>query len=391
MIAFTMRSIGFIALIIAISLTTVRAETDKGEEQDQILVIGSSTIVGGNVANARRTALSAALIKGVEAYLTKRLGAQGMTNNFPRLVRDVLPHAREEVQNFNILAEEQIDNQYKLLVRLKVNEKLMEEKLREAGLVLMEGPPLKILFLVSQIKLPEQDANFWWNDPENNAELTPTELALHRVFQERGFQPINRLVSTPEASLHDELKMLDLSEDSAFKWGGLFSADVVIFGKCEITGGESVSIFLKALDIEGGTAIYEDRQSVRIERDDEGAKKIVSAIEQAISRIVKEMGPLLLATAKAPDTEITELEIVLTGLTKLKQIQEIKDFLMKNIAGTESVAQTRAGGNSVTLAVRFSGDIDQFLNLITSSEKFPFLAEVGMDEDQKIRIEILNN
>jgi hypothetical protein len=32
-----------------------------------------------------------------------------MINNFPRLIQNVIPKARQEIENFHILAEEQVE------------------------------------------------------------------------------------------------------------------------------------------------------------------------------------------------------------------------------------------------------------------------------------------
>ena len=128
------------------------AETPEKVDREDILAMGAGKIVDGNVAHARKIAISIALAKGVEEYLARRLGKQGMVNNFRKLIQEVIPRARETIENFHILAEEQIDKDYQVLVRLKVNEEMMEEELRSVGLILREGPPIKILFLVSQIE-----------------------------------------------------------------------------------------------------------------------------------------------------------------------------------------------------------------------------------------------
>lgn len=127
-------------ILVALSLSILNtclpiATTSAMGGQDEILVIGTGRINDGNVARARRAAISEALIKGVEAYLARRLGRQGMINNFPRLLQNVIPKAREEVENFRILAEEKVEAQYKIFVRVKINKELMDEKLREIGLV----------------------------------------------------------------------------------------------------------------------------------------------------------------------------------------------------------------------------------------------------------------
>ncbi|MFH1488674.1 MAG: hypothetical protein ABII06_07210, partial [Pseudomonadota bacterium] len=82
-------------LLLAQCPASAEKEGDAGGKE--ILVIGSSIIVDGNVAGARQAATSEALVKGVEAYLARLLGSRGMVNNFNRLINNILPSAKEEV------------------------------------------------------------------------------------------------------------------------------------------------------------------------------------------------------------------------------------------------------------------------------------------------------
>lgn len=381
--------IGF-CCIFFISLSDVsvsQAETPGKGYKTEILVIGSSLISAGNVASAREAAISEALVKGVEEYLTERLGDQGMINNFPRLIHEIIPRAREQVENFHILAETQTDKHYKILVRLRINEKVMEEKLRDIGLIVIKGPPLKILFLVSQIQLFGGKISYWWREPESSAGLTSTELALHRVFQEHGFSPINRL-NVPEESYSSEMKILDLSDESAARWGRIFSADVVIHGRCEILKGEAIYIILSALDVKKGIIISRDSQSEKIEKGSEGIDQVMQSIERAINKIAIRLGPEIIKATGTPDIGINELKITLTGLKDFKQFRDFRDFLKKDIPGVKSVRQTRVSSNSISISVEFSGSGEKFLDTFLSHEGFPFQADVSKTEEGEIIVEI---
>jgi hypothetical protein len=365
-----------------------KAETHGKDYKTEILVIGASLIVDGNVALAREAAISEALVKGVEEYLTQRLGDQGMINNFPRLIHEIIPRAREQVENFHILAEDQTDKHYKILVRLRVNEKVMEEKLRDIDLIVIKGPPLKILFLVSQIQLFGGKISYWWRETESSAGLTSTELALHRVFQERGFSPINRLLSVPEETYSSEMKILDLSDESAVSWGRLFYADVVIHGRCEILKGEVVYIILSALDVQKGIMISQDSQTEKIEDGSEGIDQVMQSIERAINKVAIRLGPEIIKTAGTPDIGINQLKIILTGLRGFKQFRDFRDFLKGDILGVKSVIQTRVSSNSISISVEFSGNSEKFLDTILGHEGFPFQADVSKTEEGEIIIDI---
>lgn len=378
----------FGTLFFILNSTLSMGATSGKVEQHELLVIGTGPVVDENVARARKMAISEALIKGVEEYLTRRLGSQGMINNFPRLTRDIIPKAIEEIENFHILAEERMDGHYKILVRLKINDKVMEEKLREIGLIIMEGPPIKVLFLVSQIDSREGKSDYWWKDPENDSGFTLTDLALHRVFQERGFHPINRLSSDPEGEYYPEMKVMDLSNEDAIKWGTLYDAKVVIHGRSEIVEGERVSVMLKALDIEKGGFMSQDEETEKIDEASGSEEQVMQSIERAINNIATRLSPVIMRAFEGAGVEINQVVITLQGLGDFKQLKAFTEFFKKNMRGVISVVQTRVRGHSISISVEFAGDRDRFLGMLLKHESLPFQSVVNDTEDGEIIISI---
>ncbi len=374
--------------LFVINLSPSMAQVDMKAGQKEILVIGTGIIVDGNVAKAKTMAISEALIKGVEEYLTRRLGRQGMINNFSRLTHEIIPRAREEIENFHILAEDRIDKNYKILVRVKVNEKVMEEKLREIGLIQLEGPPIKILFLVSQIQPQEGKISFWWEDPESDSALTPTELVFYRVFQERGFQAINRLLNIPEEEYSFGMRVLYLSDEDAIRWGRLFFADVVIHGRCEIIGGKKVTVILTVMDVEKDLIISQDTETHSIDEVAGSIDQIIQIIDGAVNPIAKRVSPAIIKSIQLSEVRVNQLEVILQGLTNFRQVKEFRDFLMQDLGGVKSVVQTRAKGDSIYLSVAYFGDEDKFLAKALNHENFPFQAQMGKTAEGKIIVNL---
>ena len=366
--------LGLMAISILVSAQALAQSGKEGE----ILVIGTGTVVEGNTASAREAAISDALIRGVEEYLARRLGSQGMANNFARLIQELIPKAREVVGNFNILAAEEMDRHYKVLVRLKINEAVMEEKFREMGVIESGGPPVKVLFLVSQIELPSGEASYWWRDPEGYTALSPTELALHRAFEERGFQPINRMLKGPEVAYLPEMKALDLTGADALRWGRAFSAEVVIYGRCAISEKEEVFVSLTALDVAREFMIDQADHTGRV---DEGSENVVQAMQSVIDEIASILSPSIFRALSTLEAKVSRLEIALKGLKSFRDFRVLRDFLEGEIEGVKSVRQTKVKGNMISIMVEYVGDEDAFLEKVLRHEKLPFPVDVIKTEE----------
>lgn len=364
------------------------ALSEKKDVQEQIVVLGTARIKGGNVASAKKAALSDALAKGVQEYLARRLGTPGMENNFQRIIEKVLPQATEQVENFHILAEEKTEQSLNLLVQVKINKELMEEKLREVGLVVAEGPPIKILFLVSQI-FPEQNkGDCWWMDPQGTGALTETELTLFRVFQKRGFDPINHMSYAPEGDLPPEMKTSELSHEAVINWGRAFAADVAVYGACNITQSAGVSVSLTAFDISTGGVMGEAVETQQFEDTGAGPKAVQKAMDQAIGRAADSLSPLIIKSRETAKKDINAFSLVLMGIKNFKQYREFTDFLGKDISGVKSVKQRKIKGNSLYLSVEYDGDVDGLINMIANQPKRPFPLDIMKNEEGAIVVHI---
>lgn len=372
------------ALFSFFCLSPANAEAQGKERPNEVVVIGTGPLVNENVAKARKKAISEALAKGVEKYLIQLLGKEGMINNFPRLIQNFLPRAKEGIENFHILAEEQLEGSYKILVRLKVNDKVLEERLREIGIVLMEGPPIKVLFLVSQIEPKEGKVTYWWKDPESESDFTLTDLVLHRVFQERGFNPVNRMSRVPEEDYSLEMKILELSDEDAIKWGALYGANVVILGQCEIVKGKAVSVILKALDVENGVTMSQNVETILMDNVSDSMEAITQATEKAIKNITTRLGPEIIKAFSLNGPELHQFKVTLQGLKGFGQFRVLQDFLKKEIEGVKSVIQTRVKGYSISMSVEFMGAKDKFLKAILKHENLPFPADVVHTDEGEI-------
>ena len=360
----------------------LRAETGEELGEGEVFAIGTGTIHAGNLALAKKAAISNALMKGVENYLMHRLGSHGVINNFKRLVRGVIPGAKEQTENFYILAEGKIGEEYKVFVRLRINKKVMDEKLRLSGLVHAEGPPIKVLFLVSEIK--EGAISYWWNDPELHPGLTLTELALHSVFQERGFAPINRALAAPETEYFKELKSYDLGDEEILILGRLFSADVVIYGQSEIADERGVALTLKVYDVKLEDPICEDTRAEQVESGVEGNEGIIAILQRLANKLAGELGPTIIGSLTAVSAKIHHLEVTLRGLESYKQVRGFRDFLRGDVRGIKSVRQTRIKRNSISFEVEFRGDSNRFLDRLLNHKDLPFPLNFVETEDEKI-------
>jgi len=382
-------TIGILIFILIFSSRVIcTAQDSDNEDKQSILVIGTSSIRSGNTAAARKSAISDALVKGLEEYLARRLGSQGMKDNFSIIINEILPEAGEKIDNFHILAEEQTEKQYQILVSVKINEKMIEERLKEMDLMLVKVPEIKVLFMVSQENTADQSVLFWWENPDSNTSLTETELALHRVFQERGFFPVNRVVNFPQESYTPEMTKRELADEDVIRWGRLFSADVVVSGRCEVMDNEFLYANLKSYGTEKGGLISAGSRTSVIQTDPDDPDYLTESLIDVIEEIAAKMGPETIETMEAMESGLSKIEVELSGLRSFDQFRVFRSFLTAKIQGVESVVQSRIRPNSITIHVEYMGSQESFFEQISDHKDFPFWADISSPEEGKILVDL---
>ncbi len=365
----------------------LHAETGGKPGENEVFAIGSGAIVSGNLARAKERAVSDALMKGVENYLVHRLGKQGAANNFQRLVEEIIPNAGEDIENFQVLTGDQIGAEWKVLVRLRINDKVLNERLRQAGIVFLEGPPVKLLFLVSEAR--ERKIFYWWRDPETRSALSPMELALHGLFQERGFSPVNRLLSVPEAQYTEDMLSADLPDSGIMKWGTLLSADVVIYGRAEIFEERAVSVSLEAFDVSRGARICQDTLSEPVMEGPEGREEIIETINRAVKVLAAKLAPTIIRAGAFDQERINRVEIIMKGLTDFRQFRLLRDFLRRDVKGVKTVRQSRIRKDSISIAIEFTGDKYDLLDRVLNHESLPLELNLQRTEEGEILLTVL--
>ncbi len=377
------KSVWFISIfaILSLFLPPANGAAENAGGKGECFAIGTATIVKGNLVQAKKSAIGKALIKGAEQYLVDLLGNQAVATHFERLSREIIPHMSQEIGNFHILAEQQVGNQYNVFVKIKINENSIAEKLREGGIFQAVSRSVKVLFMVSESRGPV--TVFWWQDAEAHSALTPIELALHSVFQDRGFNPINRIMDLPASDLLSGQFPAALGPEDAAKWGRLFSADVVVYGKSLILDNKLI-LNLKALDVGKGTQICEKSGSEEIPPATVDSEKILDIMRTCVNRLAVDLGPCILKNVDTEPQAAHQLDVTLANISQPRQFQTFSEFLKTHIPGVKTIIPSRISEDSMSATVNFQGDRITFISLVLNNTSLPFPLHLGQTDTDNI-------
>jgi hypothetical protein len=342
------------------------------------ILTGTGTIVDENIALARNEAISEAFVKAIEEYLIQRIGSQGMANNFQRLDEEILSKPKEAVQDYQIISEFRTERYVRVLVKVRVSEVVLEQKLKQLGLLEVETAQVPVLFMVSE-KREGYSSTYWWGDPSRPAAITQTELSLSRVFEERGFRVINRSYFPPEGSYDEGMLNLALTDEQLVKWGELFSAQIVVAGEAILYGPSRASVFLRGIKVAEGMVIAQGYRGGIVDSTEQRDK---SPIGIAITNWANEMIPHLMEGLEPAQRIVNRLIVIVRGLQSYGDFLLFKDFLRNNFPKITSVLERRLTKEAVTLGVETEGGSTKLAENLLEHPKRPFPFEIYDLNDQ---------
>jgi len=351
---------------------------------DERTVTGTGMIFKKNIARARNEAISQAFLNAVEEYLIQRLGSQGMANNFQRLDEEILSRAKDDIQDYQIITEFATDRYVRVLMKVRVNKAVLEQKLEKIGLLGIDDIQIDVLFLVSE-KKEGVPTIYWWGDPSNQPSLTQTELTLSRIFEDRGFRVINRSFFPPEESYDESMINLQLTDEDAVKWGKLLSAQIVIAGEANLYEESRASVFLKAIKVSDETIIAQGYREGILDSDIRDDR---SAIGLAINSWANDMVSFIIDTVKPAQKSVNQIIIKIKGLKSYKEFLYFKEFFMKNFPEIKSVLERSLTRDLVKLSVEVKGDSKGLAEKVLNHPKRPLSFEINELSDQGFTLDV---
>jgi hypothetical protein len=192
----------------------------------------------------------------------------------------------------------------------------------------------------------------------------------------------------PETEFSADLRVVDLQDSDILKWGRMFSADVVIFGRTEILEEKGLSLTLRAFDVNRDAHIFQDMQIETIDEGFESQEAMIKALESLANQLAERFGPTIIRMTELDRDQIQKLEITLIGLKNYKEFKVFTDFLRKQIIGVQSVRQIRVRKNSISIEVEFQGDRYRFLDSVLNHESLPFPLSIAETEEGNILLKV---
>jgi hypothetical protein len=333
-----------------------------------VMVIGTGKIYKKDSASARKAAIDDSLVSAVERVAVGFILPESYNRTFQKLSEALDNQTGKFVQDYKVLAEAKVNDEYKVMVQANISMADLRKYLSNAG-IMTEGKSLpKILILVSEQNLEDTSAKYWWG-PQGLVSKTFSDVALAEALKNNGFPVINVRQIPQTASLDEKYNTPVLDKNEAVDIGRNLKADVVIFGKAVVERTQNVMennirsfkgvVSVRAVRTDTGEEIAATTQSSVTANADE-AVGAGNALSAAGTLVADALSDRILTAWQKEEAQTNEIEIVVEGTNNLtnfekfirivKEIPSVNNLQIKELKAKQAVVALEFKGNAKKLA-----------------------------------------
>ncbi len=333
-----------------------------------VMVIGTGKIYKKDSASARKAAIDDSLVSAVERVAVGFILPESYNRTFQKLSEALDNQTGKFVQDYKVLAEAKVNDEYKVMVQANISVADLRKYLSNAG-IMTEGKSLpKILILVSEQNLEDTSAKYWWG-PQGLVSKTFSDVALAEALKNNGFPVINVRQIPQTASLDEKYNTPVLDKNEAVDIGRNLKADVVIFGKAVVERTQNVMennirsfkgvVSVRAVRTDTGEEIAATTQSSVTANADE-AVGAGNALSAAGTLVADALSDRILTAWQKEEAQTNEIEIVVEGTNNLtnfekfirivKEIPSVNNLQIKELKAKQAVVALEFKGNAKKLA-----------------------------------------
>ncbi|MEW6544370.1 MAG: flagellar assembly protein T N-terminal domain-containing protein [Nitrospirota bacterium] len=329
---------------------------------------GVAGIQGGNKGVARDNAIQDALRKAVEQAVGTMVASETLVENF-QVVRDnILNKSQGYVQNYKVVKEDAGKDLYSVTIAATVSVGNLKNDLGALGLLMARVGKPRTLFMIAEQNIGQEVYVFWWSwfgsggaaFAGQTVDQAVSETALKEEFLNKGFNVVDISSATGKFQISNAYRVADLTNDGAREFGKKLNAELVIKGKALAkegprTPGSSVGSYLA--DITLSAIRVDNGQVVASARGNAAARHVAQHVggNEALDKAARSVSDKLIEQILARWTGETSggqlVQVTIRGLTGMKDLVKVKDFLQSQVRGVQSVIQRSFEGGVAVLEV----------------------------------------
>ncbi|MBI5526606.1 MAG: flagellar assembly protein T N-terminal domain-containing protein [Deltaproteobacteria bacterium] len=355
-----MRRKAIVAAILAVALAASGAAFAA-----EVKAKGQAAVTNNDKAMARDKATEDALRRAVEQAVGTMVSSDTTTKDFQLIEDNIYAHSKGFVQKYEITSEKVEDGVYIVEIKADVATGAIEGKLQALGLLLQRKGKPRVMFLMSEQSVGQETATSF-----TSSDIGVVENTLIDVFQKNGFTIVDRQALTGKIKVEDAQKVI-AAEDRATvkKIANLTDAQVVIYGKAvakdagvikdqnnketRMHSGQA-NISVRSLNADSGEILATEtvhKAFPHIDATTAGTQALKLASEDLGTKMIEK----IVAKWNAELSGGAMIAVDIGGVTDLKLLSELKNFLTSQVRGVSGVQVRKMSKPNAAIDIDYKG------------------------------------
>lgn len=341
-----------------------------GEVLAQSQTVTAEGIAGlqGDQGIARDNALRDAQRKAVEQAVGMMVASETLVENFQVLKDSIYSKSQGYIQKYDIVKEGAQKDLYSVTISATVATGNLKNDLSALGLLIARVGKPRTLFMIAEQNIGQEMYFFWWSlfgrggqsFSGQTVDMAVSETVLKEEFLNKGFNVVDVSAVTGKFEISNAYRVADLTDTGAREIGRKMGAEVIIKGKALAkpgpkAPGSDVGSYLADITV---SAIRVDNGQVLASARDSAPARHVSqnvggnqAIENAARKVADKLIEQITAKWTGEMSGGQLVQITIRGLSGMKDLVKVKDFLQSQVRGVQSVIQRGFEGGVAVLEV----------------------------------------
>lgn len=330
---------------------------DHALAQTQTVVAEGMAGVQGDPAIARDNAIQDALRKAVEQAVGTMVASETLVENFQVVKDNIYNKSAGYIKEYKIVKESPGKDLHTVTISAVVGTGDLKNDLGALGLMHARVGKPRTLFMIAEQNIGQEILLYWWGSwgsrggaafAGQSVEMAVSETVLKEEFLNRGFNVIDISAVTGKFEISNAYRIADLTNTGAQEIGRKMGAEIIIKGKALAkegprTPGSSVGSYLA--DITLSVVRVDNGQVLASARNSAPARHVSQHVggNQAIENAARGIADKLVEQITAKWTAETSggqlIQLTIRGLSGMKDLIKIKEFLRAKVRGVQNVIQ----------------------------------------------------
>lgn len=322
----------------------------------------------GDQGIARDNALRDAQRKAVEQAVGMMVASETLVENFQVLKDSIYSKSQGYIQRYDIVKEGAQKDLYSVTISATVATGNLKNDLSALGLLIARVGKPRTLFMIAEQNIGQEMYFFWWSwfgrggqsFSGQTVDMAVSETVLKEEFLNKGFNVVDISAVTGKFEISNAYRVADLTDTGAREIGKKMGAEVIIKGKAlakpgpkspgSDVGSYLADITVSAVRVDNGQVLASARDSAparHVSQNVGGNQAIENAARKVADRLIEQITAKW--TGEMSGGQL--VQITIRGLSGMKDLVKVKDFLQSQVRGVQTVIQRGFEGGVAVLEV----------------------------------------